>query len=152
MIHAADVAESQVGIAERTGKNDGIPAERYMKGDEIAWCSGFVLFCFEASDDGPLTKSLSTWYLLRSVSKMIAFAQARGWFFARGTKPPQRNDIVFFGDTASDVGVAGSHVGIVVGVDGDDVLTVEGNSGNKVARRRYPKNHRTIVGYARVAR
>lgn len=151
MIHAADVAESQVGIAERTGKNDGIPAERYMKGDELAWCAGFVLFCNEASDDPRIAPDVKTWYRLRSVSAFLDFARESGRYFARGTKVPQRNDIVFFGATDADVGVKGNHIGIVDKLEAGRICTIEGNSGNKVARRSYAPNDKTIVGFLRWA-
>jgi len=149
VIHAVDVAESQVGVAERTGKNDGIPAERYMRGDALAWCAGFVLWCNESSDDPPLAADVPTYYRLRSVASFVDWAKDRGRFFARGTQVPQRNDIVFFGDTASDVGVKGNHVGIVTKVEAGRIHTVEGNTSNKVARRSYVTSDRTIMGFCR---
>lgn len=149
MIHAADVAESQLGIHERTGANDGIPAERYMRGDKLAWCAGFVLYCNECSDDDAFAPDQATYYRLRSVSAFIAWAKERGRFHPRGTLIPQRNDVIFFGDADSDVGVKGHHVGIVTSYDGSGVHTVEGNTSNKVARRVYDPGNKTIVGYLR---
>lgn len=149
MIHTVDVAESQVGVAERTGHNDGIPAERYMRGDALAWCAGFLLWCNDCSDDAKWAPDTASYYRLRSVTSWIEWAKEKLRFHHRGLIVPQRGDVVFFGDTDSDVNVHGSHVGIVTRVDGGVIHTVEGNSGNKVARRSYPNGHKTIVGYFR---
>lgn len=149
MIHTADVAESQVGIAERTGNNDGIPAERYMRGDKLAWCAGFLLWCNEVGDDDTWAPDAATYYRLRSVQAWIEWAKEKIRYHPRGLIQPRRGDVIFFGNTASDVGVVGSHVGIVTAIEGGLVHTVEGNSGNKVSRRSYPNGHRTILGYFR---
>lgn len=148
MIQTIDVALSQLGVFEATGRNDGVPAKRYMRGDELAWCAGFVLWCNEHSDDPDMTPDDWTYYHLRSVSSMIKHFRKLGCLVepSRGYTP-QRNDIIFFGKTASDVGVTGSHVGIVEACDGARVFTVEGNTSNKVAKRSYPLHDKTIVAY-----
>jgi surface antigen len=45
-----------------------------------------------------------------------------------------------------------SHVGVVesIGADGR-INTIEGNTSNKVARRSYSANDRTITGFAQIA-
>lgn len=151
MSQAIDIAVTQLGVHEATGKNDGIPANRYMGGDQLAWCAGFVLYCNEHSDvDTRLARTMKDHYRMRSVTALMVDAKVRGWWFARGTKDPQRNDIIIFGETASDVGVTGSHTGIVETVTASMVSTIEGNTGNKVARRSYPLGARSILGYIRV--
>lgn len=57
------------------------------------------------------------------------------------TKDPHIGDQIFFGDM--------DHTGIVVELDGDYVITVEGNYGNKVGKRRIRKNDSFITGYGR---
>lgn len=57
---------------------------------------------------------------------------------------PIPGDYVFFdwdGDSDPD------HVGAVLCVDGNQLYTIEGNSGGRVAVNRYPKNDPRIVGY-----
>lgn len=57
---------------------------------------------------------------------------------------PIPGDYVFFdwdGETDPD------HVGAVLCVDGNQLYTIEGNSGGKVAVNRYPKNDPRIMGY-----
>ena len=148
---AIDIAIREIGVAEATGKNDGIPAERYMRGDELRWCAGFVLFCNEhADEDAPLARSTKEYYRLRSVSALMAEAKARGWWFTRGTRDVERNDVVIFGETDSDVGVVGNHTGIVETATASTIGTVEGNTSDKVARRSYPLGSHTILGFIRI--
>lgn len=55
------------------------------------------------------------------------------------TDNPQVGDQIFFGDM--------DHTGIIVAIDGDYITTVEGNYGNKVAKRRIKKTDSWIAGY-----
>jgi hypothetical protein len=150
MIRAIDVARSQLGIHEATGKNDGVPQERYMRGDALAWCAGFVLYCNANSDDENLAATTKEHYAMRSVAGFIAAAKAKGLFLPP-TEVPQENDVVFFGDTDSDVGVKGHHVGIVDAVDvaRGRFTTVEGNYSNKVASVNHRIGEKQVVGFAR---
>lgn len=145
-------AVSQLKVSEETGANDGVPAERYMRGDKLPWCAGFVLWCFDAA----ITKSLYTttkqYYLLRNVKKMENEFKRRGlWFGPALVDVVQPSDIIFFGDRgASDAG-RGRHVGIVDSVEwpAGIVHTIEGNTSNKVQRREYKMTSKRITGYAR---
>lgn len=71
------------------------------------------------------------------------------WFeskgrFRDGSYTPVAGDIIFF-----DWGNNGTidHVGIVESVSGGTVNTIEGNSGDKVARRSYRIGSSNIYGY-----
>ena len=158
MIHAINVAITQLGIHEDTGKNDGIPAERYMRGDELAWCAGFVLYCFDESDDpdlwdvglGPNEGKDSDYWKLRNVATMESYMKDRGVWLGWNV-PPQRNDIIFFANRGRSDPGSGRHVGIVEGLDGSTVRTIEGNVGNKVARLRHERSDDRITGFARIA-
>ncbi|WP_432112880.1 peptidoglycan-binding protein [Streptomyces sp. S1] len=75
-------------------------------------------------------------------------------FKARGqwhtdTAGIQRGDIVFFDWDGSNSIAAIDHVGIVTDVNGRDVLTIEGNTDDRVARR--VRHSDTIAGYGRPA-
>ena len=165
MFHAIDIAISQLGVLEATGHNDGVPSERYMRGDNLAWCAGFALWCFESSDNiaiwdaglGPDEGADSDYWKLRKVSTMKAYLDDRGLGLG-GNIVPHRNDLVFFGDRgASDAG-DGSHVGIVEAVnpptggdqEGWSITTIEGNLGNKVSRLTHQIPNSRIIGFARV--
>ena len=152
VFRAIDIAIRELGVHEATGKNDGIPAKRYMRGDELAWCAGFVLFCNEESDDQDVTPTDWAYYAQRSVKTMMKHFQDNGAFISAKMHgfTPMRNDIIFFGHTASDVGVVGSHVGLVEFVKDGWVHTIEGNTSNMVARRKYKLTDKSVIGYGRV--
>ena len=61
-----------------------------------------------------------------------------------GSFEPSAGHIIFFdwdGDSVSD------HVGIVEKVENNIVYTIEGNSGDKIAKLSYEKNSPYIMGY-----
>ena len=71
------------------------------------------------------------------------------WFHARGqfqdaSYVPAAGDIIFF-DWGNDGSI--DHVGIVESVTNGVVNTIEGNSGDKVARRSYNIGSNSIYGY-----
>lgn len=149
MIQTVDVAMSQLGVAEATHHNDGIPAERYSRGDQVPWCAALVLWSNANSDDHKIAPTDKDYYWCRSVQHMEDRCRALGWWFDHGTTP-QRNDIIFFQTRgASDPGV-GRHVGIVTGVHEGWVYTIEGNTSDKVAERKYRLDDVYITGYARI--
>ena len=59
----------------------------------------------------------------------------------RWTQTPRRGDQIFFGGNG--------HTGIVTGVAGGIVNTIEGNKGDKVTRCSYSKSSPSIIGYGR---
>ena len=63
---------------------------------------------------------------------------------------PIPGDYVFFdwdGRNDPDGGKDPDHVGAVLCVDGNQLYTIEGNSGGRVAVQRYDLNDKRIVGY-----
>ena len=71
------------------------------------------------------------------------------WFSARGqfqdgSYVPAPGDIIFF-DWGNDGTI--NHVGIVESVSGGTVNTIEGNSGDVVAKRSYAIGDNRIYGY-----
>lgn len=148
-MQAVDVALSQLGVVEATGNNDGIPAERYNRGDKLPWCAAFCLWCNAASDDVKVAGSVAEFYRMRAVSEFEAEMKRRGWWFpVDGKRVPVRNDFVFYvGRGASDSG-PGRHMGIVERADGNMIHTIEGNLGNRVARASHPVRSPKITGYA----
>lgn len=73
---------------------------------------------------------------------MEKFKDSRMW--REGGATPIPGDYVFFDwDRDSDP----DHVGAVLCVDGNQLYTIEGNSGGRVAVNCYPKNDPRIVGY-----
>jgi hypothetical protein len=154
---AIDHAITQIGVKEATGRNDGIPAERYNHGDELPWCAAFVVWCFKQAGT-PIHTTRGEEWTFRSVDNMREALTARGYQFGRRLRP-RRNDLIFFempsmrGDTKPSP--TPKHVGIVERVQKQNgtvyVHTIEGNTGNAVKRRVYQMTDPRIVCYARPA-
>lgn len=149
--HAIDIALEQLGVAEATGNNDGIPAKRYMRGDKLAWCAGFCLYCNDESADPDVARDTHEYYDMRLVQNFEDVMKKRGVWMGRNIQP-RRNDFIFFGDRmASDPSkFRGRHMGMVEKVENGMIHTIEGNTSNKVARRKYAVGHAKITGFARV--
>lgn len=110
-------------------------------GLDSAWCAIFVSWC--ARQVGISEEEIPVF---------SGCTAARRWFKKRGRwrerdYVPRRGDLVLF-DWDGDPSCA-EHVGIVTGVDGSWVRTVEGNAGTpgKVMEKRYPKGRKCILGY-----
>lgn len=103
------------------------------------WCACFVSWC--ADQCGYIEAGVIPKFSLCSAG--MEWFESRGQFMD-GSYVPTSGDLVFF-----DWGNGGSvdHVGIVESVVDGTVYTVEGNSGDKVARRSYPIGYGQIVGY-----
>ena len=136
-------ARSQLGVRERTGNNDGVPAQRYADGRREPWCADFVAWTHRQAGK-PIPGNQRS---LASVQHMEDQMKRNGMFH-RGT--PKPGDVIFFKNRGGSDRGAGRHVGIVEKVEGGRVHTIEGNSGNRVRRRSYPLNLSRISGYGRV--
>lgn len=142
---ALSLAQSQVGVREATGNNDGIPAQRYSDGRREPWCANFVAWTFRQSGN-PLPGNQRR---LASVQYMEDQMKANNQWFPRGAQTPKPGDVIFFANRGNSDAGPGRHVGIVEKVENGRVYTIEGNSGNAVARRSYPLDHPRISGYGR---
>lgn len=112
--------------------------------NRTAWCAIFVSWCKEMCGQNG---AFPTFY------KCTVGAQ---WFVSNGLMQypgsgyiPRPGDIIFFDFSARwGRGLQGTdHVAIVESCDGQYVYTIEGNTKNSVARRKYPLNRASIVGY-----
>lgn len=167
-----DVALTQLDVVELSGKNDGIPATRYNRGECAPWCASFVMWCNAQSQDSKIARTDKEWWLMRAVQAFEDEMRNRGWWFSQlSALQPQCNDVIFFGDRgASDASTTGRHVGVIERVESmmstansppslprptwPVLHTVEGNWGNRVQRVRHglnePKTKARITGYARI--
>ena len=103
------------------------------------WCACFVSWC--ADQCGYIEAGVIPKFSLCSAG--MEWFESRGQFMD-GSYVPTSGDLVFF-DWGNDGSV--DHVGIVESVVDGTVYTIEGNSGDKVARRSYPIGYGQIVGY-----
>ncbi len=103
------------------------------------WCACFVSWC--ADQCGYIEAGVIPRFSLCSAG--MEWFESRGQFMD-GSYVPAAGDLVFF-DWKNDGTI--DHVGIVESVVDGTVYTVEGNSGDKVAKRSYPIGYGQIVGY-----
>ncbi len=103
------------------------------------WCACFVSWC--ADQCGYIEAGVIPKFSLCSAG--MEWFESRGQFMD-GSYVPASGDLVFF-DWGNDGSI--DHVGIVESVVDGTVYTVEGNSGDKVARRSYLIGYGQIVGY-----
>lgn len=103
------------------------------------WCACFVSWC--ADQCGYIEAGVIPKFSLCSAG--MEWFESQGQFMD-GSYVPAIGDLVFF-DWGNDGSI--DHVGIVESVVDGTVYTVEGNSGDKVARRSYPIGYGQIVGY-----
>ena len=99
---------------------------------QIAWCAdqcGYI-------ESGVIPK-------FSACSGGVAWFESRGQF-RDGSYVPVAGDIIFF-DWGNDGSI--NHVGIVENVIDGRVHTIEGNSGNKCAKRSYAIGDNRIYGY-----
>lgn len=136
---ALAAAQTQIGVREASGNNDGVPAQRYSGGQNVPWCANFVTWAFEQAGT-PLPGKRSG-YVPYIESQM----KQQGTYWTRDQGQPQAGDLIFFGRPPGRA----THIGIVESVSNGQVTTVEGNTGNRVARRTYPLGSSKIRAYGR---
>ena len=133
-----DVALDEVGYKE--GKNNDNKYGKYFGKNNVAWCALFVSWCAREAkipeDIIPTYSGCGTGY---------NFFKKKGKIF----KEPKVGDIVFYKPTKA--GATSSHTGIVYQLVGDNVITIEGNTGEpdgvyKITRK---KNYIKFLGFGR---
>lgn len=146
-----DLALREVGYHEQ-GNNltkyaeeiDSIRGFYNGKKNGFAWCDVFVDWCFIKCYGVVGAKDL----LCQPDNSAGAgclysanYFKNKGQFF----KSPETGDQIFFSYRAGEV----SHTGLVVRVDSNTVVTVEGNSADAVQQKTYSLNDSRIFGYGR---
>lgn len=125
--------------ASQEGKGGTTYWSWYGFSSRVEWCACFVSWC--ADQSGYIQSG--------AIPKFSLCSDGVRWFESKGrfrdaSYTPAAGDIIFF-----DWGNNGTidHVGIVESVSGGTVNTIEGNSGDKVARRSYSIGSSNIYGY-----
>ena len=142
-----DPNEQIVAVAQsQLGNVGGQPYWSWYGFDSrVEWCACFVSWC--ANECGYID--------LGVIPKFAACPTGAQWFKDRGrwadnTATPVPGMIIFFDwDDEEEGGQNGlaNHVGIVAKVENGYVYTVEGNSGDSCAQRRYRIGYYEILGY-----
>lgn len=115
-------AKSQLGVKEKTGKNDGIEVEKYLKSVGLpkgyAWCQAFVYWVFLTTYEKLKLKNP----VPKTAGVLAAWNQSKKYQLKKGT-PPERGDVF-----TMNFGKGTGHAGIVTEVIGDYIYTIEGNT------------------------
>lgn len=125
--------------ASQEGKGGTTYWSWYGFNNRVEWCACFVSWC--ADQSGYIQKGI--------IPKFSYCPDGARWFEEKGrfrdaSYTPAAGDIIFFDwDNNGTI----DHVGIVESVNSGRVNTIEGNSGNKVARRSYNIGSGNIYGY-----
>lgn len=142
------VAEGELGVCEPSGDDKYIKYYNETGGAAfnmaVAWCAIFVTFCKAKAG---IAKSIIPHFASCDVGKQW-FEKKKQYKLSKafgGTYTPVKGDIIFFSSKKTQTD--STHVGIVTGVSGSKVNTIEGNTSNKVARRSYALSDKTILGY-----
>ncbi len=128
-----NIASAELGVREATGNNDGPRVEEYLRytnlGKGYEWCASFVSWCYgQAGFEVP-----------RNPWSPALFPKARQ--IAKGKARPA--DVFgIYGAKAKRI----NHVGLVKEVANDYLITIEGNSNNRVESRR--RHLRTVYAVA----
>lgn len=126
------------GYEEATGHNDGSPATRFAGGREEKWCAHFVACAFRecaAPIPGDVVPTRTRANPLCSVTVLERVFREHDWHHTE----PRPGDLVFLK----------GHVGIVERVTDYYVVSIEGNTGNAVARVTRERADERITGYGR---
>ena len=149
-IDIIELAEKQVGLREEPrGSNRGPWVDVYTGGNAVPWCALFVCYLFRTAgkpiptDYAPSPGKMS---MTCNVGKLEDIFRGHDWL----VRQPQPGDVVFYhGRGRSDSG-PGRHTGLVVGVEGYDMTTIEGNWGDKVAKRRLRWDSPEVASFGRM--
>ena len=112
------VASHEVGVHEQGGNNHGPRVEEYLAsvglGAGNPWCAAFVAWCLQQA-------GVRGWPMTGDTWSLEDWARARGCLMAE----PQAGDVfLLLGADGRPV-----HTGLVERVVGDQVATIEGNTG-----------------------
>lgn len=145
-IDAVNIAMAEVGIKEYPPNSNSVKYNTWYYNKEVSgasypWCAAFISWIFKENRDlCPRTASCA---------EMLKWFEDKGQIVTK----PQTGDIVFFKYNTNNRRT--NHVGLVVGVQGTNISTVEGNTSitsddnGGAVMQRMRNNH--IVAFARPA-
>lgn len=135
--HIITIATAELGVHETTGNNDGPRVEEYLRytglGKGHAWCAAFVSWSYGQAG---LPKPRNPW-------SPALFPRVKTYWRNAGREQGERMEEQGLGILPADVfGTYGitakriNHVGLIRKVQGKYLVTIEGNSNNRVESRR----------------
>lgn len=145
-------AELAKNVAENPpGSNSGGRIDVYTDNTPEYWCADFVSWVYKAAGK-PFTGGLSGGWRIPSVNTLDDWLKNKGTRVANesGAPAPKPGDVVIFDHSGDQVG-NDTHTGIVEKIVGGKMITIEGNTSDKVARRTYDnyRSNNTIRSWGR---
>lgn len=127
------IASAELGVREATGRNDGERVEEYLRytglGKGYAWCGAFVSWVYGQAG---LAEPRNPW-------SPALFPNDRSYCRGGGCSTPETVRQIQAADLFGIYGVSAkriNHVGLVREIQGRYLVTIEGNSNNRVESRR----------------
>lgn len=142
------IAKNEIGTCEPTGDDKYIEVYNALTGAgfnmTVAWCAIFVTWVMYTVG---VAKSIVPYFASCDVGmnwfkKKALWKNATAW---GGNYTPRIGDVIFFSSKYNQND--STHVGIVTGVTGKTVHTIEGNTSDAVHERSYAMNNKYILGY-----
>ncbi|RKE57172.1 CHAP domain-containing protein [Sphingobacterium detergens] len=126
-----DIAVGEIGVREVTGSNDGSKVEEYLAYTDLgkghAWCAAFVSWCY--SQAGHLVPRNAWSPALFPIARRYTSQQIR----AGSIRPADL--FAIYNQRLGRI----NHVGIVRKIEGNWLLTIEGNVADRVLSKRRPR-------------
>lgn len=117
---ALEIMDTQLHVREKTGKNDGVEVEAYLKSvglpKSYAWCMAFVYWSFDKASKELNVKNP----VPKTAGVLDCFAKAKVHY---EVKIPMPGDQFIM-----DFGKGAGHTGLVGEVRGNKIFTIEGNT------------------------
>lgn len=142
------VAKAEIGTCEPTGDDKYIKVYNQLSGMgfnmAVAWCAIFVTWVMYTAG---VAKTIVPYFASCDIGmnwfkKKNKFKKGKAY---GGTYTPKAGDIIFFSSIHNQND--STHVGIVTGLSGTKVNTIEGNTSDAVHERTYEMNNKYILGY-----
>lgn len=113
----------------------------YFSLENVEWCYSFVSWCARMAG---VSKNICPTKF--STSDGMDWFVQNNRFGYRGNYTPEPGDIFFW-----KAGTKEGHVGLVTGVSGSTVYTIEGNSNDQVRCKSYSLTNSSITGYGKIS-
>ncbi|WP_164111712.1 MULTISPECIES: hypothetical protein [Sphingobacterium] len=162
------IASAEIGVKEATGNNDGKRVEEYLRYTDLGkgydWCASFVSWCYGQAG---LKEPCNPWSPALFPKARVYWKQGKLLTTDRSSRRrqltgPLRSEFPILGTggtqhdedrvAANVFGIYGAkakrinHVGLVKQASGDYLVSIEGNSNNRVESRR--RHLRTVHALA----
>lgn len=113
---------TQVGVKEKTGRNDGEQVEAYLRAVGLpagyAWCQAFLYWGFDVAAN--VLKVPNP--MPRTAGVLDNWNRSKQYQVPRGERPIEGDVFVM------DFGKGAGHTGIITDVEGNYIYTIEGNT------------------------